>query len=38
VVTLHDLKVGGLVGVYGRTLRLLDCDESTRTFYVKECG
>jgi len=24
--------------VNGRTLRLHDCDDSTRAFYVKECG
>ena len=38
VVTHQDLRVGGEVGVYGRILKLHDCDESTRAFYVKEMG
>lgn len=37
-VTHADLRVGGEVGVYGRALKLHDCDESTRLFYVKEMG
>ena len=37
-VTHRDLRIGGEVGVYGRTVKLHDCDESTRAFYVKEMG
>ena len=33
-----DIRVGATVGVYGRDLVVHDCDESTRAFYVKECG
>jgi hypothetical protein len=33
---LAPLHVGGAVGVYSRTLKLHDCDESTRAFYVRE--
>lgn len=37
-VSHRDLRVGGTVGVYGRTLTIHDCDDFTRAFYVKEEG
>ena len=37
-VSHRDLRVGGTVGVYGRTLTIHDCDDFTSAFYVKEEG
>ena len=37
-VSHRHLRVGGTVGVYGRTLTIHDCDDFTRAFYVKEEG
>ena len=34
----RDIRVGGEVGVYGRSLFVHDCDESTRAYYVKTLG
>lgn len=33
-----DLRVGGVVKLYGRTLHLTDCDAATRTFYDEALG
>ena len=33
-----DIKIGGIVGVYGRNLFVHDCDASTRSYYVKSLG
>ena len=37
-VTVDDLRVGGVVGVYGRDLTVYDVDEFTRGYFVKEKG
>ena len=37
-VHFNDLHIGGSVDVYGRALRLHDCDESTCAFYLEKCG
>jgi hypothetical protein len=37
-VTHDDLRLGGEVGVYGRALKLHDCDQSTRAFYLEVRG
>jgi hypothetical protein len=34
----RDIRVGAEVGVYGRSLFVHDCDESTRAYYVKTLG
>lgn len=36
--TPQDLRIGGAVKLYGRTLRLVDCDEATRTYYDEALG
>ena len=38
VLLARDIVVGGTVGVYGRSLIVHDCDESTRAYYVKTLG
>ena len=37
-VDWRDLRVGGEVNVFGKVLTLLDCDESTKQWYVSELG
>ena len=34
----RDIRVGGEVGVYGRSLFVHDCDEHARAYYVKTLG
>ena len=38
ILLARDIVVGGTVGVYGRSLFVHDCDESTRAYYVKTLG
>lgn len=38
ILLARDIVVGGSVGVYGRSLFVHDCDESTRAYYVKTLG
>lgn len=33
-----ELRVGGVILVYGRPLQIHDCDEFTRSFYIQELG
>lgn len=35
-LTPVDLQVGGFLQVYGRTIRLVDCDDFTREYYRRE--